>query len=396
MKNKRKILPTVCCIAVLSACASNQKAVVAPLSIVPMVTKNSSDKPDAMYQMGRYYQGQNRFDQAVSAYLKVPVTDKNFAEARNGLGVVYSKQGKYREAIEAFEAAIQQSPKAAHVYSNMGYAYYLQGKYAESVAVLTKATMLDSTNQRALNNLGLAYAKSGSKSESVQAFSQAVNIGESSAVKPVIDPVAAASMVAVNTSPNREAPAVQNVTVSNTEPQMLAIPKDSGVIRPASNVATVAQVDSRMQLVKLAPNVFELRVRQHSDVKPIQMAVAVDESTNLKTSRVEVANGNGMTGMAGKVGKFLRNQGYPVARLTNQKPFQVRMTKIEYRDGHEAEAQLLRSSLPNSPELVQRDDLRADVSVRLVLGKDIGMHVAHFDGKWSKYQFVRRLDVSDS
>jgi hypothetical protein len=72
------------------------------------------------------------------------------------------------------------------------------------------------------------------------------------------------------------------------------------------------------------------------------------------------------------------------------------MTQIQYRDGHQAEAQLLQSSLPEALVLVQRNDLRADVSVRLVLGKDIVTQLAHFDGKWHGYQLVRRLDVSDS
>lgn len=400
MKNRQKILPAVCCIALLSACASNQHASVAPWSIVPMTAvKNSSDKPEAMYQMGRYYQGQNRYDQAISAYQKALAADASFVEARNGLGVIYSRQGNYREAIEAFQAAIQQAPKAAHIYSNMGYAYYLQGQYAESVAALKQSTLLDPTNQRALNNLGLAYAKAGSKGESVMAFTQAAN----TVAPPVIEPAVAsgeAASVAINTPSNNEVPATQlktqKATELNPESQMLALPKDRGVIRPAFNTTAVVQVDSRVELVQLAPNVSELRMQRYSDVKPTQIAMDISNPDNPKKSRIEVANGNGLTGMAGKVGQFLRSQGYPAARLTNQKPFRVQITQIQYRDGHQAEAQLLRSSLPEAPELVQHNDMRADVSVRLVLGKDIVTQLAYFEGKRQKYQFVRRLDVSDS
>ncbi len=403
MKTRRKILPAVCCIALLTACAANHKAVVAPLTITPMVAKNSSDNPGSMYQMGRYYQGQNRFDQAISAYEKALAADSHFVEARNGLGVIYSRQGKYREAIEAFQTAIQQAPKAAHLYSNMGYAYYLQGHYAESVAALKQATVLDPTNQRALNNLGVAYAKAGSKDESALAFSQAVNVSESLVTKPASESTVVRSAVASTASnassdndSSKVQPAVQNATVLNPELQALAISKDSSVIKPASNVTTVAHVDSRMQLVQLAPNVFELRVRQYSDVKPMQTALAVDDPYNPKKSRVEVANGNGVAGMAGKVGQFLRNQGYPTARLTNQKPFQVRVTQIQYRDGHQAEAQLLQASLPEAPELVQRNDLRADVGVRLVLGKDIVTQLAHSDGGWQKFRLALTPTLSAS
>ena len=398
MKNRQKILPAVCCIALLSACASNRPVKEVLWSITPITTtSNVNSSSDAMYKMGRYYQGQNRYEQAISAYQKALAADNGFVEARNGLGVIYSRQGKYREAIEAFQVAIKQAPKSAHLYSNMGYAYYLQGQYAESVTALEQATLLDPTNQRALNNLGLAYAKAGSKGESTQAFAQAANVPttiSNVSVAEVTTPSQSTLQLPVNGAKVAAAvPAETNVKpVPQPEVQVLTLPKDRGVVRPASN--TVSVVDSRVQLVQLAPNVSELRVRQNG-AEPMQV-VEVANNPSPEKLRVEVANGNGVTGAAGKVGQYLHSQGYPTARLTNQKPFQVRMTQIQYRDGHQAEAQLLQSSLPEALVLVQRNDLRADISVRLVLGKDIVTQLAHFDGKWQKYQFVRRLDVSDS
>ncbi|MDD2933206.1 MAG: tetratricopeptide repeat protein [Methylotenera sp.] len=399
MKHKQKILPAVCCFALLSACASNQQAVVAPLTITPMIAKNSSDNPKSMYQIGLYYQGQNRFDQAIKAYEKALAADSSFVEARNGLGVIYSRQGQYREAIEAFQTAIQQAPKAAHLYSNMGYAYYLQGRYAESVAALKQAAWLDPTNQRALNNLGLAYAKTGSNSESAQAFTKAVDVsvavGSQSITKDaVVTPSQNASPLPVEVSSvNAETntASVSKLVVPISEVQkpevlMLALPKDRGVIRPASTTVTIPVMDSRVKLVQVASNVYELHAKQYN-VESNQIAT-VGDMPNTAKLRVEVANGNGLAGMAGKVGQFLRHQGYPVARLTNQKPFQVQVTHIQYRDGHQAEAQLLQSSLPEAPALVRSNGLRADVSVRLVLGKDMAPHLAHFDGKWQKLQLA--------
>lgn len=388
MKTRQKILPAVCCIALLSACASNQQVSVAPWSIAPItITSNGSNSPDAMYKMGRYYQGQNRYDLAVNAYQKALAADNGFVEARNGLGVIYSRQGKYREAIEAFQVAVQQAPKAAHLYSNMGYAYYLQGQYAESVAALEQATLLDPTNQRALNNLGLAYAKAGNKGESAQAFAQAVNAVTTTPNAPAAEVAipaqntlqlpenTAAVVAALSTEPNVQ-PAPQ------PEVQVLTLPKDRGVIRSASSATTVAVVDSRVQLVKLSANVSELRVQPYS-AEPMLVATAIDVA-DLKKLRVEVANGNGVTGAAGKVGQFLRDQGYPTARLTNQRPFQVRMTQIQYREGYQAEAQILQASLPDAHELVQRNDMRTGVSVRLVLGKDMVTQLAHYEYKGKK------------
>jgi Tfp pilus assembly protein PilF len=379
MNTKHKILPAVCCIALMSSCASNQSTSAAPWTIkTTAVTKSSNDKPEAMYQLGRYYQGQNRFDEAVNAYLKALNADANFVEARNGLGVVYSRQGKYREAIDAFQAAIQQAPKAAHLYSNMGYAYYLQGQYAESVKALQQATALDPHNQRALNNLGQAYAKAGNTTQSAQAFSEAISVEKPN--NTVTELATPAQSIPANVTNIVSAPAadanVQAASVQDT--QLLAIPKDRGVIRTANSAPQVLPVvESRAKLVPVAPHISELQIRPQT-AEMVQIA-SVEDAQDLQKVRLEVANGNGVSGAAGKVSKFLRGQGYAAARLTNQKPFTTKTTQIYYRSGYEAEAQLLQSKLLDAPKLVERNDMRANVSVKVVLGKDMVIQLAQYE-----------------
>jgi len=386
MNAKHKILPAVCCIALMSSCASNQSTSTAPWTIkTTAVTKSSNDRPEAMYQLGRYYQGQNRFSEAVNAYLKALNADANFVEARNGLGVVYSRQGKYREAIETFQAAIQQAPKAAHLYSNMGYAYYLQGQYAESVKALQQATALDPNNQRALNNLGQAYAKVGNTTQSALAFADAISVEKPNNTEVVVP----AQSIPANVTNIVAAPAedanVQMASVQDT--QILAIPKDRGVIRAENSVALVVPVvESRAKLVSLAPHISELQVRPQS-AEVVQVA-AVEGSQDLQKIRLEVANGNGVSGAAGKVSKFLREQGYAAARLTNQKPFKTKTTQIHYRSGYEAQAQLLQSKLLDAPKLVERNDMRVNVSVRVVLGKDMVTQLAHYENKVKAMQLA--------
>jgi tetratricopeptide (TPR) repeat protein len=379
MNTKHKILPAVCCIALMSSCASNQSTSAAPWTIkTTAVTKSSNDKPEAMYQLGRYYQGQNRFDEAVNAYLKALNADANFVEARNGLGVVYSRQGKYREAIDAFQAAIQQAPKAAHLYSNMGYAYYLQGQYAESVKALQQATALDPHNQRALNNLGQAYAKAGNTTQSAQAFSEAISVEKPN--NTVTELATPAQSIPANVTNIVSAPAadanVQAASVQDT--QLLAIPKDRGVIRTANSAPQVLPVvESRAKLVPVAPHISELQIRPQT-AEMVQIA-SVEDAQDLQKVRLEVANGNGVSGAAGKVSKFLRGQGYAAARLTNQKPFTTKTTQIYYRSGYEAEAQLLQSKLLDAPKLVECNDMRANVSVKVVLGKDMVIQLAQYE-----------------
>jgi hypothetical protein len=139
-----------------------------------------------------------------------------------------------------------------------------------------------------------------------------------------------------------------------------------------------------MKVVQVAPNVYELRERLAAAtqaVDAIRSAMADIKPDDAGKLRIEVSNGNGVTGMARKVGRFLHGGGYPAARLTNQKPFRVKLTQIQYRDGYQAQAQRLQSSLPGQPAMILSHDMRADIGVRLVLGKDIAWNVAYFESK---------------
>lgn len=387
MNAKHKVIPAVCCIALMSGCASNQTSSAAPWTVKSTATaKNSHVKPEAMYQLGRYYQGQNRFAEAVNAYQKALNADANFVEAYNGIGVVYSRQGKYPEAIAAFQAAIKLAPKAAHLYSNMGYAYYLQGQYADAVKALQQATMLDPGNQRALNNLGQAYAKAGNTTQSALAFSEAISVEKTNAnLAPAPEPsmpVAAGNVTVLAAAEAKSA-------AQPVDTQMLAIPKDRGVIRTANPApqltATegVPVLESRATLVPLAPNVSELKLRLQP-TETIQLATVENQQNlqqlqQLQQVRLEVTNGNGVTGAAGKISKYLRVQGYATPRLSNKKPYNTQTTQIHYRAGYEAQAQLVQSKLLDMPQLVERNDMRANVSVRVVLGKDMVVQLAQYD-----------------
>lgn len=398
MKNSRMILPAICCIPLLSSCAGYQSAGVDAWTIKPIASvRDSGQKPEALYQLGRYYQGQSRHDLAISAYQRAIAVDAGFVEAHNGLGVIYSMQGRYDEAIRAFKIAIKLAPKASHIYSNLGYAYYAQGLNAEAITALEHATTLDPANQRALNNLGLAYAKAGDKEGSRQAFAQADDAQTTSRFEATVKRTSEKAAPQIISSPAVDSAAPVAVNVAPAPRATLQVPPspapsgNGGIVRQASSGAAVPVVESRVKVVLVAPNVYELR-EQHS--RPTQLAAisgnpGASGKPDAGRFRLEVANGNGVNGMAKKVGRFLHGGGFPAARLTNQKPFHVKMTQIQYRDGYQVQARHLQSSLPGQPAMIPSNDMRADIGVRLVLGKDIAQNVAYFDGKPGKVRVAQ-------
>ncbi len=440
MKTGRMILSAASIIPLLSSCATYQKTSDSEAwSIKPAFNvRHSTGTPDAYYQLGRYYQGQNRYDQARVAYQKALVIDGTFAEARNGLGVIYATQGRQQEALEQFRLAVKQAPNAAHIRNNLGYALYLSGFYAEAASELERAVALEPSNQAAHTNLALALGKAGDREKAVQIMSQAAKLRFAENVPPV----------------------------THEAQQALALPKDWGVITQAAR-KTVPLVESSIQAVQLAPNVYELReravvqVQVASAAKPLQQAsvqpngrgepptqmmkqrfatiaslspgflpkggkdgvslrephvkerdmvsaLSVQKTVPASESRVqvvrsaraaapiarpyriEVSNGNGVTGMAKKVKGFLNKEGYSSARLTNQKPFHVASSQVQYRTGYREQAQSLALILPGQPGIAPASkDLRWDISIRVLLGKDLVGNVANFDRSQGKIHLAR-------
>jgi len=423
MKTGYIILSAASIIPLLSGCASNQKTADSEAwSIKPAFNiQHSTETPDAYYQLGRYYQGQNRHDQAITAYQKALAIDSTFAEARNGLGVNYAMLGRQQEALEQFRLAVERAPNAAHIHNNLGYALYLSGSYAEAASALERAVALEPANQAAHTNLALALSKTGDREKAVQVMAQAAKPQPAEAL-PQVQTVAPTPVAA---------PPVAAVAIPSPAPQqVLALPKDWGVITQAAR-KPVPLVESRTRIVQLEPNVYELRERvevqaasaakplQQASVQPkeriivaaqvaqkpvplvenrvqiVQPAPRVAEqpartaTPDAKPYRIEVSNGNGVTGMAKKVAGFLNGEGHAKTRLTNQKSFEVASSQVQYRSGYREQAQSLVMTLPGQPGIAQTDDLRSDISIRVVLGKDMANNVAHFEQSKDKIRLVR-------
>jgi hypothetical protein len=62
----------------------------------------------------------------------------------------------------------------------------------------------------------------------------------------------------------------------------------------------------------------------------------------------------------------------------------VQTTQIQYRYGHQADAEQLRASLPSPAAMVQNNNLRDDINLRVLLGKDLVQHTVYFNGNTQK------------
>lgn len=284
-------------------------------------TRHGAGHADAHYALGRYYQGQVRYDQAIRAYREVLESRPDHAEARNALGVIYALQGQGALAEDELRAALALAPGAAHIHNNLGYALLGQGRAAEATLFFEEALRLSPGHARASENLRLAQAK-------------------------------------LDASAVEESPKM--ATLRTTEPAPAQAPPGG----------TPAEPGSPVRLMPVASNVYELR---YAAPPPADAGQVKPPARNPApaAARLEVANGNGVEGLARQASAYLKEVGYGPMRLTNQKPFGQPLTEIQYRPGFEGQARALQALLAGKGIATQSTRLRQDVEVRVVLGMDL-------------------------
>jgi hypothetical protein len=133
--------------------------------------------------------------------------------------------------------------------------------------------------------------------------------------------------------------------------------QDYAILKQARDEA-VAEPMPRTQVRRLGPALVEV----------LRIPAAAGEPAMADLVRLEISNGNGITGAAARLARSLDVDGLKTVRLSNVKPFVVPNSRIEYQRDQQKMAQALsqRLKLP----LQQRRDSIAYADMRIVLGHD--------------------------
>jgi hypothetical protein len=410
---------TVCAVALITGCAT------AP-GVVELNSRNTKIEPlyrveqpagtaAGQYAVGRMQLAEGRVDAAITRFRNALTLEPGYVEALNGLGVAYGRKGRYEEAVQAFRTALAGAPDSAHLLNNLGYAQFKAGHLQEASASLRQALRIEPHNARTRENVRqlIEAHERAAREPVVAAVPAATAAPQPPAAAPAQvvltmrpdEPVAAAQVAAAvpasvagltmkpatpaqsvaaalvpvqdRSMPVKEAaPATEPVAASRAEPA----PRAESAHDPGYEVVLAKSSDS--VLVQVAPAVYEIRMisaaqQVASGPATVPAAPAAKPKPALtRTSlaaidRLEVSNGAGTSRLATRTAQRLAQMGAAVARVTNYPGFGRQHTEIHYRDGHAESAKKLGERLPVDVKLVGVDGLRADVDVRLVLGRDM-------------------------
>jgi predicted TPR repeat methyltransferase len=322
----------------LLACADTGRHAQAPAA----APANAYASADQAYLIGRSHHMAQRFDQAIGAYQAALELAPQHVNARNGLATVYAEQGLFDQAIPLWQSitaamADQAGPESAFLFSNLGYAMFLKGDYDGSLAALEKACMLDPLNHRAWQHLGSALDKLGQHERAAAMYKQAATL-KAHDFRADYAVAQRAGIAAIDSA----------VAASQAQDEW----DDTEVEKTASGMFVMRRIAAKGKQAPLA-----------SGAVPVQ-AVLAEAGTKL-----EIRNGNGVTGMARALAKSMAGDDWRVVRLTNQKGFGVKHTRVEYQPEFRDAAERLAARFGAAKVVPVSNVGRADM--RLVIGRDL-------------------------
>ena len=303
------------------------------------VTRAPSDSGRAAaaeqaYLIGRSYHMALRPQLAMSYYRSALRDAPSHLNARNGLAVLYAEQGQIEQAIALWQelTASQPGSSQAYLFSNLGYAHLIHGQPARALAVLERACLLDPLSERAWQHLGDALARTGQHTRAEAMHKQAASLRGHD----LRADLAAAAVV------KAEAHAVPGeADWAQTE-----ISEDAG---------------GTFVLRRIEP----AHKGQPQPAAPQAPAVVQAAARPL----LEIRNGNGVTGMARSLARSLGEGDPQVVRLSNEKGYGVRRTRVEYQPAFKNAAERLAVRVGAERVVPAAQTGRADL--RLVLGRDL-------------------------
>ena len=234
------------------------------------------------------------------------------------LGRFHDDTQEWGKAAIAYRKAIAADARNVEAYNALGVALARTGRHAEAEAALRQAVELAPERAHTRSNLGLVLLLAGKRSEALAELNTAVRLDAG-------DTIARMNL--------------QNALGVHAGDDAAAAAEGPA---PASAIAQVAQV-----------------------------AQTAPEPPLARPPRLEISNGNGVPGMAARLGRWLAtHEGMRADRLTNQRPFVQLDTVVQYREGYAEAAGRIARSLPVTARAATEPDKGLTSEVRVVLGRD--------------------------
>jgi tetratricopeptide (TPR) repeat protein len=305
---------------------------------------------DDNYVRGRNLHLERRYDEAIQAYQAALQVDGTHRNARNGLAIAYAEQRDFAKAIPIWReltrgATMASGPATAFLFGNLGHAYFLNGQYDDALVALEKACLLDPLNHRTWQRLGETLQQLGQDERAKQMLRQASALREHDFRADYVAAEGGARLPAIERAVKTTQRADQDWAFVEI------VHKPNGMLELRRVVPTRSSA---------APTASSL---------PAPPPAPKTDRTPPVLAALEISNGNGRQGLARLMSRQLRDPDVKVVRLTNEKGFAVRQTRIEYQPAFRGVAERLAERFgAGKPVEVS---LGGRANIRMVIGRDL-------------------------
>lgn len=328
---------------------SPERPLVRPLPLAVTGTPSFSD----YYVLGRQEYFNGRLAEAEAAFRQSLRLAPDAIEPLNGLAVVHDRLGRFALSAAEYRAALQKAPDAPHILANLGYSLLLQGRTDEALDPLRRAVELAPDNRVARANLNyaeLAIAIAKTETQPDRESPMTTTAGPDAAPTPIREPTSA-------TVP----PAASGLASEVATPGAESKPRDivQSVVGTSQPPLDASSGRARLAMPMIA------------SVHGAEMRTSTALGERFAEARIEVSNGNGITGMALALRARLRADGLRATRATNAQPYDKRRTVIVCAEEQRPLAIALAKHLSVSPRIVIASTQHRNVDLRLILGADL-------------------------
>ncbi len=287
------------------------------------VTHAGTGAAQGYLALARKYEGEGRVGLALVAWRKAALEAPDDVEILDGLGIAEARQGFHDRAVASLRRASALAPPRAARLNNLGYALLLDGRNDEARRVLLEALALEPQHAQAQTNL--------------------------SRLEPI------ATVVAVAT------PLPNSLSVANLQTAAAQQPADGirMITRPTTGPLPLSSTPGTSAIAPV--------VAAGAQTTPSEEARPV----NLHAVRIQIANGNGIPGMAARLASGLRRSGLENAiHLSNLPPYDSPRTVVYYRSGFAKQAREIARRLQRGAMVAEQPGDARGADIRVVIGRD--------------------------
>ena len=117
------------------------------------------DDAASHYNLGNFYQSQNRFEKAIESYKTCWRLREDFVPAYVNASMTYNALGQNKQALKSLKMAIQHDPNSTATHLNLALLYGEMGQYKDAERAFRKTFELDPKSAVAAYNLGVLVAR---------------------------------------------------------------------------------------------------------------------------------------------------------------------------------------------------------------------------------------------